>query len=177
LVIDDEPIPVKEVKKPWFRLASVFCTPKTVPVHRIYSTNHTRIVGKEAAFKLIQGDWTIMSLSIESGGVAAKQNGDTVPVLCVPTRSANLDFLQQMKGIAHNGDVTRIRTMTKFFQSLNANKGSAAKLKLIGMAWDEEVVLDYNKQGISLDESLRNFELTVPTGHEGEQKLLPTSNA
>jgi hypothetical protein len=89
LVIDDEPI---SDKKPWFRLAPAFRAPKTVSDRQKHSKNHTRIIGKEAAFKLIQGDWTITTLSIESGGVTAKQNGQTVPVLCVPTRAVNEDF-------------------------------------------------------------------------------------
>jgi hypothetical protein len=164
LAIDEEPIPVKEVK-PWFRLATVFRTPKTVPVPRKYSKNHTRIIGKEAAFKLITGDWTITTLSIESGGIAAKYNGETVPVLCVPTRSVYLDFRQKMKDIAHNGDVARILTRTKLF---HANNGSATKLKLMGMTWNETEFWDSNKEGMSREEYLRNFNLIVPTGHEGE---------
>jgi hypothetical protein len=175
--MEDKPIPVKKVKKPWFHLAE-FPTP-TVPQKYSIIKNHTRIVGKEAAFKLIQGDWTITFLSIESGGVTAKSNGEVVRVLGVPTTAVTIHIWESMKFIA--GYDTGIRISMKVcLARIGNNNGTASKLKLTGMTWEEERggVLDCNDdQRGSWNERLRNFNLIVPTGHEGEQTLFPTCNA
>jgi hypothetical protein len=185
---DDEPVPVKEVKKPWFSLSGLFPKTKTVPVpiSRKYSKiskSHTRIVGKEAAFKLMQGDWTITSLSIESGFVAAKEyNGKIVHVLGVPTCAVNKDFWPGVEAIGSSGcgGGTNTSSSTALITVINANNGTATKLKLMKMIWnsdEEEELFDSNKEGMSSEEYLRKFDLIVPTGHEQEQELLPTCNA
>jgi hypothetical protein len=183
IIIDDEPIPVKVVKpKPWFRLSDIFLPPKTVPVSRKYSIvkkkTVTRIIGKEAAFRLVKGDWTLTSLSIESGGVTAKSNGEIVRVLGVPTCAANNeDFSDGMEAIdSSRCGGTTMFSLTGLFHATNANNETAAKLKLTGMKWEEKEFWDSSKKG-SWDEHERKFDLIVPIGHEEEEELFPTCNA